>query len=70
MTPAPLPRSHFRRERLRFVVLLLTAYGLGVLGTTTLQSMVNNKAVAISLMVSGLVFHGVALYLVPYGEKP
>jgi hypothetical protein len=61
--------SHYRRERYRMTGVLLTAYGLGILGSTSLQAILTHSSVAVVSVVVALAFHGVALYLAPYGAK-
>jgi hypothetical protein len=61
--------SHYRRERYRMAGVLLTAYGLGILGSTSLQAILTRGSVAVVSVVVALAFHGVALYLAPYGAK-
>jgi hypothetical protein len=61
--------SHYRRARYRLAGVLLTAYGLGILGSTSLQAILTHSSVTIVSIVVALAFHGVALYLAPYGEK-
>jgi hypothetical protein len=49
------------------MALLLTAYGLGILGSTSLQSIASHSTMAIGSIAAGLAVHALALYIVPYG---
>jgi hypothetical protein len=65
-----ISKTQARRERIKLGVSILTTFGYGLLGTVTVQSLLQHNSVTWSSVVAGFAVLGVALYYVPQGEKP
>lgn len=62
-------KSHAHRARMKLLTTILTSFGYGLLGTVTIQSLLQHNPVTWSSVAGGLVALGSALYLAPEGEK-
>ncbi|HEV2650321.1 MAG TPA: hypothetical protein VGU69_03605 [Rhizomicrobium sp.] len=54
---------------MKLLTSILTTFGYGLLGTVTVQSLIQHNAVTWGSVAGGLVTLGLALYFAPEGEK-